>query len=91
MPMQTPYVVISDLGVTGELKALAEAIDPERITLFRIHQEGKTFDNDCREYVRGEDFGIKTFDIQNPFGFRGEAKFMIKAFMDALIEQRGIQ
>lgn len=89
MPMQTPYVVVSDLGVTGELKAVAEAIDPERIALFRIRQEGKTFDGDCREYVKGEDYGIKrVYDINNPYGFPGEAKFMIKAFMDALIEKR---
>lgn len=86
MPMQTPYVVISDLGVTGELRALAEAIDRERITLFRVHQEGKTFSGDCREYIRGEDFGIKTYDLQNPLGKREDAKFFVKAFMDKLLE-----
>lgn len=90
MPMQTPYVVISDLGVPGELGALKEAIGPERITLFRIHQEGKTFDGDCRSYIRGEDFGVKSFDIINPHGRREEAKFFIKVFMDGLLGNENI-
>ena len=88
MPMQTPYVVISDLGFPGELGALNEAIGPERLTLFRLYQEGKTFAEDCRSYIRGENFGIKTYDIQNPHGDRAAAKFFIKAFMDKIIEER---
>lgn len=88
MPMQTPYVVVSDAGFTGELTALTEAIGPERLTLFRLYQEGKTFAGDSRSYLRGEKFDIKSFDVQNPFGKREEAKFMVKAYIDKIIEER---
>ena len=88
MPMQTPFVVVSDLGFTGELGPLKEAVGAERLTLFRLYQEGKTFDQDSRSYIRGENFGIKTFDVQNPFGKREEAKFMIKTYIESIIAER---
>jgi hypothetical protein len=86
MPMQTPYVVVSDLGFPEELASVVNALKPERVTVVRLHQEGRTFDGDSRNYIQdGQSCGARIIDIDNPKGDREYAKVLIRGLVEKVL------
>lgn len=86
MPMQTPYVVVSDLGFVEELACVTRALKPERVTVVRLHQAGRTFDGDSRSYIEDrQSSGARCIDIENPFGDREYAKVLIRGLVEKVM------
>lgn len=81
MPMQTPYVVVSDLGTHTELAPVVAALGAARVSVVRLHQAGRTFDGDCREYIKDEQTEAKCYDIENPHGDREHAKVLVRGLV----------
>ena len=81
MPMQTPYAVVSDLGTHAELVPVVSALGASRVSVIRLHQAGRTFDGDCREYIKNEQTEAKCYDIENPHGDREYAKVLVRGLV----------
>ncbi|EPX84023.1 hypothetical protein [Salipiger mucosus] len=56
-------VVNTDLGMDYEADHLIRHFGAENTTLVRIHRDGHTFDDDCREFVYRDD--VDSFDVSN--------------------------
>lgn len=70
--VETPYIVNTDLGNDIEANTLMNAYGRENCLLIRVHREGKSFENDCRTWVRG--VNVTSFDVPNEtfHQFRGD-------------------
>src|SRR3972149_3653474 len=62
MPMQTPYVIVSDLRLHEEFLPIVQALGAKRITLLRLHQEGREWEAGTSfRYIEPGDSGVRTF------------------------------
>lgn len=57
--------LISDGGFEEEIRPMVKAFGKDSVILIRLVRKGFDFSNDSRNYVDGENLGIKQYELQN--------------------------
>lgn len=74
--MPEDLLISPDVGYDFEGKAVTDIVGANRTILFRLHREGHTFENDCRNWITLP--GVETWDLSNQEG-------CLQSFTDELL------